>query len=227
MNSYLFLCLLVLMCGGSKSNVDDAKTSYSRQKGEAVEGIRIAWDYGSMQKLAPQGSRIVSWAGYPRVRRLKDGTLMAVYDVDGNGEMVESNDQGKTWSAPVVTFKKHLYTNTNRESTPVNIANSELCQLHNGDLIMACNYRPAKDEIAPLSLPYEEAQILAKHGQRTRLFSRQETVLSMAVGSHPSYSFPMGNFRSILPMRLPLHHPMNKIFQCFLRPIMGIPGVKR
>jgi hypothetical protein len=152
MDLYLFVCLLVVMSGGCKAHVEDAETSYSRQKGEAVDGIRIAWDYSSMQKLAPQGNRVVSWAGYPRVRKLKDGTLMAVYDVDGNGEMVESKDQGKTWSTPVVTFKKHLYTNKNGESTAVNIANSELCQLQNGDLIMACNYRPAKDEIAPFAI---------------------------------------------------------------------------
>lgn len=152
MNLYAFIGLLVLLDVGCNSNVHDSENSYSRQKGEAVEGIRIAWDFSTMQKLAPQGERIVAWAGYPRVRKLKDGTLMAVYDVDGNGEMVESKDKGKSWSSPSITFKKHLYTNKNGESTIVNIANSELCQLQNGNLIMACNYRPAKDEIAPFAI---------------------------------------------------------------------------
>lgn len=146
----LILGLSIALCGCHKSENDFP--AYERKSAPPVDGIRIAWDYSSMQKLAPQGQRYAGWAGYPRVRRLNDGTLMAVYDIDGNGEMVQSKDNGKTWSSPVVTFKKHTYTNTKAESTEVNIANSELCQLQNGDLIMACNYRPAKNEIAPFAI---------------------------------------------------------------------------
>jgi hypothetical protein len=143
---------LVFFVLGCSSKAENPEVRYSRETGEPVEGIRIAWDYSSMQKLAPQGQRFAGWAGYPRVRKLNDGTLMAVYDIDGNGEMVQSKDRGKTWSSPVVTFKQHSYTNTKGESTDVNIANSELCQLKNGDLVMACNYRPAKNEIAPFAI---------------------------------------------------------------------------
>lgn len=150
MHLNLIFCLLIAFSGCSKT--DDSSPTFERKSGEPVEGIRIAWNYGSMQKLAPQGQRYAGWAGYPRVRRLNDGTVMAVYDIDGNGEMVQSKDQGKTWSSPVVTFKKHTGTNASGQSTDVNIANSELCQLQNGDLIMACNYRPAKNEIAPFAI---------------------------------------------------------------------------
>lgn len=152
MKIYRVLCLLFLILWASHSIADNPETPFVRQSGEPVNGIRIAWDYSSMQKLAPNNGRVARWAGYPRVRRLKDGTLMAVYDIDGNGEMIESKDQGKTWSNPVVTFRKHPFTNTKGESTNVNIANSELCQLQNGDLIMACNYRPARNEIAPFAI---------------------------------------------------------------------------
>jgi hypothetical protein len=146
-----FLILLLAFSGCNKAE-PDSPNSYKRESGSPVEGIRIAWDYSSMQKLAPQGQRTAKWAGYPRIRKLKNGTLMAVYDIDGNGEMVQSKDQGKTWSLPVVTFKYHTYTNAKNESTDVGIANSELCQLQNGDLVMACNYRPVKDEIAPFAI---------------------------------------------------------------------------
>lgn len=149
--SQLSLCLFLFALGCS-SKADNQEASYSREIGEPVEGIRIAWDFSSMRKLAPQDGRFAQWAGYPRVRKLTDGTLMAVYDIDGNGEMVQSKDSGKTWSSPFTTFKRHNYINTKGELTEVNIANSELCQLKNGDLVMACNYRPAKDEIAPFAI---------------------------------------------------------------------------
>jgi len=77
---------------------------------------------------------------------------MAVYETQGNGELIESNDNGESWSQPVHSFTKHIYTNTHGESTEVNIANTELVQLKNGDLVMACNYRPAREEIAPFAI---------------------------------------------------------------------------
>lgn len=154
-----FIFLLTTTATGCNTK---GENPYTKETGESLEGIRIAWDYSSLQKLAPQGQRFADWAGYPRVRRLNNGTLMAVYDIDGNGEMVQSNDQGITWSSPVVTFKKHTYTNAKGESTVVNIANSELCQLQNGDLVMACNYRPTKDEIAPFAIAIRRSSDLGQ-----------------------------------------------------------------
>ncbi|MGV8093116.1 MAG: exo-alpha-sialidase [Mangrovibacterium sp.] len=142
---------LILLFAGCSSG-DDPSEPVPGQKGEPVEGIRIAWDYNSMQRLAPLGERSLFWAGYPRVRRLNDGTLMAVYETEGNGEMVYSKDNGKTWNGPFVTFKKHTFTNNKGKSTDINIANSELTQLQNGNLIMACNYRPVTYEIAPFAI---------------------------------------------------------------------------
>jgi len=120
-------------------------------KGEPLDGIRIAWDYSSMQRLAPQGDRSLSWVGYPRVRRLEDGTLMAVYETGGDGEMVYSTNNGASWNGPFITFRKHSVTNAGG-TTEVNIANSELIQLQNGDLVMACNYRPTTPEITPFAI---------------------------------------------------------------------------
>ncbi len=153
MRIYILFFLLVvnsLGCKKTKSEIPDIP--YIKEKGESVEGIRIAWDYSSMQKLAPQGSRVLGWVGYPRVRRLNNGTLMAVYETEGNGEMIQSSDNGVTWSAPVITFRRHPFSNTKGESTDVSISNPELCQLNNGYLIMAANYRPVKDGIAPFAI---------------------------------------------------------------------------
>ena len=162
MKNCIYLVLFILTATSCNTSGDNPDIPYMKEHGDPLEGIRIAWDYSSMQKLAPQGQQFANWAGYPRIRRLTDGTLMAVYDIDGNGEMVQSKDQGKTWSSPVTTFKKHSYTNAKGESTDVNIANSELCQLQNGDLVMACNYRPAKDEIAPFAIAIRRSSDLGQ-----------------------------------------------------------------
>ncbi|MGM0622002.1 MAG: exo-alpha-sialidase, partial [Bacteroidota bacterium] len=114
--------------------------------------LRIAWDYSSMQKLAPVGSRKLNWVGYPRVRRLQDGSVMVVYETGSDVEMVRSYDNGKTWQEPEILFEKLQMKNENGVSTEVRMANPELCQLQNGDLVVACNYRPVKAEITPFAI---------------------------------------------------------------------------
>jgi hypothetical protein len=117
-----------------------------------ADGIRIAWDRSSLKKLAPFGQDNPGWAGYPRLRRLSDGQLLVVYETGGNVEMVRSDNNGLTWSSPEIIFKKHLATGENDLSTEVRKSNPELCQLHNGDLVIACNYRPVKAEITPFAI---------------------------------------------------------------------------
>ncbi len=142
---------------------------FLNKQDDPVDGIRIAWDYSSMQCLAPIG-------GYPRIRKLNDNSLIVVYDASGNGVLRRSFDGGTSWSEPVNVFKQHTYTNKDGLSTTVNIANSELIQLQNGDLVAACNFRPSKDEIAPfaivirrskdLGVTWSEEQILYEGGPR-------------------------------------------------------------
>lgn len=112
----------------------------------ADEGIRIAWDYSSMQQIAERG-------GYPRLLRMQDNSLIAIYETyTGNIHYKRSYDDGMTWSAPQEVFTQFAYSNLDGESTVVNMSNPEIIQLKNGHILIACNYRPAKQEIAPYSI---------------------------------------------------------------------------
>lgn len=64
-----------------------------------VEGIRIAWDYSTLRQLSRPES---NYAGYARMIRLFDGSLVCVYETDGNIECIRSNGDITHWSKPVV-----------------------------------------------------------------------------------------------------------------------------
>lgn len=115
------------------------------EKVEGVDGVRIAWDYSSAKQLAATG-------GYARVLRIKDGTLLAVYeDRRGNSMLIRSGDNGETWGEPLKVFSKFTASKDGK-STDVNIANPEIYQLQDGSLIMGVNYRPAIAEIYPFAI---------------------------------------------------------------------------
>lgn len=108
--------------------------------------VRIAWDYSSMQQIAERG-------GYPRLKRLQDGSVCVIYETyTGNIHLKRSFDNGSSWEQPQQVFSQFTYTAANGESTLVNMSNPEIIQLKNGDIIIACNYRPQTAEIAPYSI---------------------------------------------------------------------------
>lgn len=139
----LTLLLGLAFCSNAQDNFDNIDKSSNL---DSADGVRIAWDYSSMQQLAPKG-------GYPRLLRLQDNSLVVVYETyAGNTELIRSYDNGITWTNPLTTFSQFTYTNDKGESTLVNISNPEVYQLANGDILLACNYRPQKAEIAPYSI---------------------------------------------------------------------------
>lgn len=147
------LSILFLAFRSAGISPGDAWGTYvSTTTSTPADGIRIAWDRSSLQKLAPFGQKNPGWAGYPRLRRLSDGQLLVVYETGGNVEMVRSTNNGMSWSSPEIIFEKHQATGENGLSTEVRKSNPELCQLHNGNLVIACNYRPVKAEITPFAI---------------------------------------------------------------------------
>ena len=106
---------------------------------------RIAWDYSSLQEIAPIGD-------YPRMRRLTEERIAVVYE-NGYGSTVirYSDDEGQSWSEPDTLF--HRFTaRSDHDSALVWISNPELIRLKSGELLAACNYRPQKAGVYPFAI---------------------------------------------------------------------------
>ena len=133
-----FLGLVLVLCW--------SEMSFAQQSPNRSD-VRIAWDYSSMQQLAPQG-------GYPRMKRLRNGDIWVIYENrKGDIHWIKSIDNGVTWSAFEVLFSSYSYSIEGKDETiSILAANPELIELDNGDILFACNYRPSSDGVAPFSI---------------------------------------------------------------------------
>ena len=122
------------------------------EKNQGNQDYFIDWEKSTLICIADEG-------GYPRMRRLKDNSLLAVYENRRGDLMVKkSADEGATWSEPVMAYKGFNYTDEKTgESTRVNIANPEIIQLDNGDILLASNLRPRKEGIYPFSIALKKS----------------------------------------------------------------------
>lgn len=141
---FFFLSLLGGGCQSFRPSKDIMK------RGE--EGYRtIFWDPSTLKRLAPLEGRKLGYAGYPRIRRMKDGQIVAVYEASGSVEMVRSHDDGKKWSKPIPVFSP-IDRITGNENISIRMANPEIIELANGDWLVGCNYRPAVDHMEPFAI---------------------------------------------------------------------------
>lgn len=133
------LMLLLISCQGAE-----------RQQ---TEDYHIEWDESSLVCIADEGA-------YPRLRRLSDGSLLAVYENRRGDVLVKkSRDEGATWDNALSAFGAFEYRDPySGESTRVNIANPELIQLPGGELLLAVNLRPRKEGIYPFSIALKRSR---------------------------------------------------------------------
>lgn len=122
------------------------------EKNQGSEDYFIEWEKNTLICIADEG-------GYPRLRRLKDNSLIVVYENRRGDLMVKkSTDEGTTWSEPVMAYEAFNYTDEQTgESTRVNIANPEMIQLDNGDILLASNLRPRDEGIFPFSIALKKS----------------------------------------------------------------------
>lgn len=132
----IFISILLLIfsaCQGEKDHND--------------QYYYIEWDRASLLRIAEEG-------GYPRLRRLNDGSFLAAYE-NRQGDVVvkRSSNEGVSWDDPVTAYEKfELVDPASSASTVVNIANPEIVQLANGDILLASNLRPRKEGLYPFSI---------------------------------------------------------------------------
>lgn len=126
-------------------------TCQSEEK-QGSEDYFIEWEKNTLICIADEG-------GYPRMRRLKDNSLIVVYENRRGDLMVKkSTDEGTTWGEPVMAYEAFNYTDEQTgESTRVNIANPEMIQLDNGDILLASNLRPRDEGIFPFSIALKKS----------------------------------------------------------------------
>src|SRR5690606_40386533 len=63
--------------------------------------------------------------------------------------------QGQSWAAPVAVFR--AFPADRADSVTIRMSNPELIELASGRLLMACNYRPSKDGVAPFAIAIRES----------------------------------------------------------------------
>jgi len=124
--------LLTLQMGGCAKEPDLPEGQIPSVQ-TPVDGIRIAWDYRSLTKIAPLDSR-TGYFGYARMVQLSDGQLACVYETSaGNTELVFSTDLGESWGNKQIVFE----TKNN-----IAMAVPEIVELSDHSILVACNPRP-------------------------------------------------------------------------------------
>ncbi|MDD3161603.1 MAG: sialidase family protein [Bacteroidales bacterium] len=110
----------------------------------AEKGFGVEWDQRSL-------TCVVSAGCYARMHRLSNGALMVAYEDGGNVCTKTSTDNGKSWSYAKCAFRAFDYALGNA-TCRVNCCNPEFAQLPNGDILIACNYRPSVAEVYPYAI---------------------------------------------------------------------------
>ena len=151
---YILTCVLYLFtaisCSCSISDISGTEENVSTEPeydkpeppvGTAVDGVRLAWDYSSYTTIAEEGGC------YARVIRLKGRELICAYETAGTVAIRKSFDGGTTWGGKKIVINSYM-----QSGVKVNAANAEICQLADGRLLCAANYRPASEGVAPWSI---------------------------------------------------------------------------
>ncbi|MEN8248784.1 MAG: exo-alpha-sialidase [Bacteroidota bacterium] len=126
---YLILIVGAVACDGNEPVVEEKVVT-----ADPISPNRVAWDYTTLQKIAPLPGNTYDYTSYPRMIELQDGDFMCVYEANGNIDMIRSSDKGESWDQPVRIAS--LTANNILMAVP------EIIQLANSNIIIAYNPRP-------------------------------------------------------------------------------------
>ncbi|WP_334319132.1 glycoside hydrolase [Termitidicoccus mucosus] len=109
--------------------------------------VRISWDNATYQEMTEVrvGNRdfVEKNLSYPRIKKLKDGTLLMSFNnhhVGWNVYVRRSEDNGETWGDAQMLREKHRATSTVGRDEKVFI-NSDFIQLQDGRILLAYQWR--------------------------------------------------------------------------------------
>lgn len=151
---WLFFILLSLLVSACQTLRSTKNIVVTQKKGLHHS---IFWDPSTLMRLSPLEGRKLNYAGYPRIRRMKDDQLVVVYEAAGSVEMIRSFDDGKKWSKPITIFNT-IDRIIENEKTSIRMANPEIIELTNGEWLIACNYRPQFDGISPFAIAIRKSE---------------------------------------------------------------------
>ena len=98
---------------------------------EPVGGIRIAWDYRTLKEISDADNH--GYNGYARMVQLNDGSLLAVYESNGDVLVKKSKDYGDTWGEAITVAS---YRNG------INMATPDIVELEDNSILVSYNPRP-------------------------------------------------------------------------------------
>lgn len=99
---------------------------------ESFAQKKIEWDQKSLQKISSSHDGM-RYCGYARMKVLRNGSWLCVYEADGNIIVIKSKDAGVTWSPPIVAARK---------TKEINMAVPELLETADGSILLMYNLRP-------------------------------------------------------------------------------------
>ncbi|MCK3684473.1 hypothetical protein [Maribellus sp. YY47] len=138
---YFAIATTTLFIACDRDNDDDIpvieEDVYTPVEMTPVSGLRIAWDYSSMQQLAEKGNT-------PEMIRLSDSSLVMVYASEGSIYQKKSWNNGLSWDNPSVLFPKstHKGIDGDYDLTYTDLmVQPTIILLSDGDLLAACGVR--------------------------------------------------------------------------------------
>ena len=135
-NKTFILLFFVTVCHSctTKSNPNPSGNGNNPGSNNPPPGkeVSINWDQSTLTKIS-QATSGSGYSGYARIIQLKDGSLICVYEADGNIVAVKSENKGITWSDTTVVAPK---------ISGINMATPDVLALADGSLLVAYNPRP-------------------------------------------------------------------------------------
>jgi hypothetical protein len=127
---FILLSILMTACGNSVKN----QPKSSKSKKPSAKKEKITWNQNTLT-LVSSHTTGDQYSGYARMIQLQDGSLICVYEADGDIAAVRSKNNGKSWSDTTLVAKK---------KPGIKMSTPSILELQDHSLLVSYNPRPLK-----------------------------------------------------------------------------------